>query len=115
VRRELSAPIFALVGMDCDRAREAISARIDGEDPGLPDDALDAHLVGCTACRSWRQTARAVTRRARIGGLCLDHDLTSPVLAAAPLAPAGWRRRMAVLLFGQARTAGDDGGREAVA
>lgn len=115
MRRELSAPIFALVGMDCDRAREAISARIDGEDPGLPDDAVDAHLTRCAACQSWRQAAYAVTRRARIHGLYLDHDLTSPVLAAVPPAPAGWRRRMAVLLFGRARTAGDGDRREAVA
>ena len=53
---------------ECDRAREAISARIDGEDPGLPDDALDAHLATCAACREWQQRAHAVTRRARLGG-----------------------------------------------
>ncbi len=101
--------------MDCDRAREAISAGIDGEDSGLPDGALEAHLAGCTACRSWRQAAHAVTRRARICGLCLDHDLTSAVLAAVPPAPAGWRRRMSVLLPRQPRTAGDSNGTEAVA
>jgi predicted anti-sigma-YlaC factor YlaD len=83
VSRELSAPIFALVGMDCDGAREAISARIDGEDPGLPDGALDAHLAGCTACRSWRQSAHAVTRLVRIRGLYLDHDLSARVLGEA--------------------------------
>ena len=31
--------------MECDLAREAISARIDGEDPGLPDDVLDAQSL----------------------------------------------------------------------
>jgi P-type Cu+ transporter len=72
--------------MDCDTAREAISARIDGEDTGLPDYALDAHLVRCTTCDDWRQAAHAVTRRARIHGLRLDHDLTSAVLAAVPAA-----------------------------
>jgi predicted anti-sigma-YlaC factor YlaD len=73
--------------MECDRAREAISARIDGEDPGLPADVLEAHLAGCAACREWRQRAHAVTRRARLGGPFLDHDLTSAVLAAVPAAP----------------------------
>lgn len=31
-------------GMECDRAREATSARIDGEEPGVPPGAADAHL-----------------------------------------------------------------------
>jgi predicted anti-sigma-YlaC factor YlaD len=39
--------------MDCDRAREAISARIDGEDPGVPGDAIEAHLETCASCRGW--------------------------------------------------------------
>jgi predicted anti-sigma-YlaC factor YlaD len=77
--------------MDCDRAREAISASIDGEDGGTPDDALAAHLAACAECRGWRQRAYAVTRRARLGGAFLDHDLTERVLAVAPQARA--RRR----------------------
>lgn len=80
--------------MECDRAREAISARIDGEDPGLPGDVLEAHLAGCAACRSWLQAAHEVTRRARIGGPFLDHDLTSSVLAASPPVPPGRRERL---------------------
>lgn len=75
--------------MRCDRFREAVSARIDGEDPGLPDDALDAHLQGCADCRAWQERAHAMTRRARLGGLFLDHDLTSQVLAAVPDAGRG--------------------------
>ena len=82
-----------LQDMQCDRFREAISARIDGEDPGLPDGALDAHLGACAGCRAWQQRAHAVTRRARLGGLFLDHDLTSQVLAAVPAAATGRRRR----------------------
>ena len=75
--------------MDCDRAREAISARIDGEDSGVPDIALAAHLSGCAACRAWQQRAHAVTRRARLGSAFLDHDLTTRVLANVPPAPPG--------------------------
>jgi predicted anti-sigma-YlaC factor YlaD len=63
--------------MECYRAREAISARIDGEDPGVADDALQAHLADCPGCRAWQQRAHAVTRRARLGGSFLDHDLTA--------------------------------------
>jgi predicted anti-sigma-YlaC factor YlaD len=79
--------------MECDRAREAISARIDGEEPGLPAGVLGAHLAGCAACRDWQQRAHAVTRRARLGGAFLDHDLTSSVLAAVPPSAAERRQR----------------------
>jgi predicted anti-sigma-YlaC factor YlaD len=79
--------------MQCDRFREAISARIDGEDADLPDGSLDAHLAACADCRAWQQRAHAVTRRARLGGLFLDHDLTAQVLAAVPAANTGRRRR----------------------
>jgi predicted anti-sigma-YlaC factor YlaD len=82
--------------MECDRAREAISAQIDGEDPGVPDGALEAHLAGCAACRSWQQRAHLMTRRARLGGPFLDRDLTGQVLAAIPPAPARRRLRLAV-------------------
>jgi predicted anti-sigma-YlaC factor YlaD len=82
--------------MECDRAREAISARIDGEDPGVPGDALEAHLAGCDACRNWQQRAHVVTRRARLGGPFLDRDLTGQVLAAIPPVPARRRLRLAV-------------------
>ncbi len=36
--------------MRCEACREAISARIDGEDPGVPEEALEAHLAQCPAC-----------------------------------------------------------------
>jgi len=81
--------------MQCDRFRAAISARIDGEDPGLPDGALDAHLGVCADCRTWQERAHGVTRRARLGGLFLDHDLTPRVLAAASVASTQRGRRFA--------------------
>ena len=82
--------------MECDRAREAISARIDGEDPGVRDGALDAHLADCDACRAWQQRAHMLTRRARLGGPFLERDLTGQVLAAVPPAPARRRLRLAL-------------------
>jgi predicted anti-sigma-YlaC factor YlaD len=78
--------------MECDRAREAISARIDDEDSGVPDAALAGHLAGCAGCRAWERRAHLVTRRARLGGVFLDHDLSDRVLAAAPPTSA-WRSR----------------------
>jgi predicted anti-sigma-YlaC factor YlaD len=80
--------------MECDSVREAISARIDGEDPGLPGAVIEAHLAGCAACRGWQQRAYTMTRRARLGGSFLEHDLTARVLAAVPPVPAGRPRRL---------------------
>ena len=39
--------------MRCDTLREALSARLDGEDPGLDDTAIDGHLGTCGACSAW--------------------------------------------------------------
>ena len=95
--------------MECDRFREAVSARIDGEDPGLPAAEIEAHLAGCDACRGWQQRAYTLTRRARLGGSFLDHDLTDQVLAAVPSAPAGrhWRlgRRAGLIALALAQLA----------
>jgi len=53
-------------GVDCETARDAISALLDGEPPGVERSALDAHLAGCPSCRSWREQAHALTRRVRL-------------------------------------------------
>lgn len=95
--------------MDCDRARESISARIDGEDPGAPAGALDIHLACCAACRGWQQRAHVMTRFARLGGTVLDHDLTGPVLAAfrPPPDKPRWRvtQRVALVVVALAQLA----------
>ena len=48
-------------GMNCEAAREGISALLDGEQPGLERSSLDAHLAGCRACRAWREEAHELT------------------------------------------------------
>ncbi len=73
--------------MDCESIRAAISASLDGEDAGVPAGVTQAHLDGCAACRDWRERQHALTRRARLSGYALDHDLTARVLSALP-APA---------------------------
>lgn len=53
--------------VDCEVAREALSARIDGEREPVPSARVDEHLEGCSACRSWFERAAgqaAVLRRA---------------------------------------------------
>jgi predicted anti-sigma-YlaC factor YlaD len=81
--------------MDCDTIRAAISTQIDGEVPWLPADVLETHLAGCPACVDWQRRAHTMTRRVRLGGAFLDHDLTPGVLAAVPVAHDRGRMRLA--------------------
>lgn len=50
---------------ECMRAREAASARLDGELPELDTMRLDAHLQRCAACREFVAQAADVTARLR--------------------------------------------------
>jgi predicted anti-sigma-YlaC factor YlaD len=43
--------------MRCSQARTALSARLDGEDPGVVASALDDHLAACAGCRQWLAAA----------------------------------------------------------
>ena len=81
--------------MDCDTIRAAVSTQIDGEVPWLPEGVLETHLAGCPACVDWQRRAHTVTRRVRLGGAFLDHDLAPGVLAAVPVARDRGRLRLA--------------------
>ncbi|MGY1744072.1 zf-HC2 domain-containing protein [Blastococcus sp. SYSU D00695] len=70
--------------MQCPAFREAASARLDGESPGVPAAELDAHLAACAACAGWAADAAAVTRRARLAPAPPVPDLTVAVLTALP-------------------------------
>lgn len=50
-------------GMRCDVAREALSARLDGERPQVLAQQVDAHLESCRGCRAWLIGAAVQTRR----------------------------------------------------
>jgi RNA polymerase sigma factor (sigma-70 family) len=50
-------------GMRCDVAREALSARLDGERPEVLAQQVDAHLESCRGCRAWLIGAAVQTRR----------------------------------------------------
>ncbi len=51
--------------MDCDIAREALSARIDGEREQIPAARVDEHLAGCESCRQWQADAIEQTQMLR--------------------------------------------------
>ena len=68
--------------MDCDVAREALSARIDGEREPIPAVRVDEHLADCESCRRWQADAVEQTQvLRRLAG--------RSQLAAVRSAPAG--------------------------
>lgn len=69
--------------MDCDRAREALSARLDGEDPGVPDPPVDEHLESCPRCQTWLERASALQRSVRVGTAPAVPDQTTAILQRA--------------------------------
>jgi len=72
--------------MMCTQTRIAISALIDGEDPGIPADQARAHLAVCPACQAWQESAEEVTRAVRVQSVEVP-DLTERVLAAVAADP----------------------------
>jgi predicted anti-sigma-YlaC factor YlaD len=49
--------------VDCEVAREALSARLDGEREPVPSARVDEHLVECAACRNWFDQVASEARR----------------------------------------------------
>jgi predicted anti-sigma-YlaC factor YlaD len=73
--------------MRCDTFREAISARLDGESPGLDDDTIDTHLDSCEACAAWSEELATLHRMVRVREAEVVPDLTAAILGTQP-APA---------------------------
>lgn len=57
------------MGVNCQTAREAISALLDDEDPAIPGWVVDDHLHSCAECRGWQAEAHTVTRSARLAAV----------------------------------------------
>lgn len=69
---------------DCTQCREALSARLDGEESTPERGALDAHLATCAACRRFAEQAARVTRLTRTAVATQEPDVVAAVLAVAP-------------------------------
>ncbi len=68
--------------MECARWRDAASARLDGEDPGVDPALLDAHLARCAQCRSYEAAATDARRGQRIGVAAPVPDLSRRISKA---------------------------------
>lgn len=67
--------------MECWTCREAASARLDSEDPGVDPARIEEHLAGCTDCRDWLAKAVRVSRVSRLHRVEEVPDLSASVLA----------------------------------
>jgi predicted anti-sigma-YlaC factor YlaD len=91
----------------CDRFREAVSARLDGEPLGTSASGLDDHLASCPDCAGWAEAAARATRMTRLDVRPVP-DLTDQIASriALPARRVLRRRhllRIALLLAGLAQ------------
>jgi predicted anti-sigma-YlaC factor YlaD len=73
--------------------RHAISARLDGEDPGLDEATVYGHLATCAGCRAFARDTEELHRVVRLAPAPEIPDLTPRIMAAigaqtSPQAPA---------------------------
>lgn len=94
--------------MNCDDARETVSAAADGEASAGERAALEAHLGGCAACRAFLRRVELVDRSARVRPAEPVPDLVGRVTGGAGAVRPGrgsWMRPalawVAVVLAGQ--------------
>jgi predicted anti-sigma-YlaC factor YlaD len=76
----------------CDRWREALSARADGEVPGVDDRLIDAHVARCPACRAFAANADLTRRRLLVREASAMPDLSHRVSRLNAIADraSGW-------------------------
>ncbi|MDT5256146.1 MAG: polymerase sigma-70 factor, subfamily [Mycobacterium sp.] len=83
--------------MRCDVAREALSARLDGERPEVLAQQVDAHLESCRGCRAWLIGAAVQTRRLATIEPGQGPDLVDKIMASIDDGSAAYHRWMRVL------------------
>ena len=78
--------------MACDTYREALSARADGEDPGIDALVLDAHVAACAECRRYAEQIDSIGRATRVGPTPVMPDLSRRVVKLNAIADRTSRR-----------------------
>lgn len=78
-------PVGDYCTVDCDVAKEALSARIDGEREPVPAARVDEHLSTCESCRGWYTHAVEQTQQLRrLAGRSQVAAVAAPSERAAP-------------------------------
>lgn len=94
---------------NCEPYRDAISARVDGEVSPVGDDALAAHLHGCSTCTTFSVAVEAFSRRLRVVPTGPVPDRTLAILDAVETPDRGsarariWQLRVVLALTGIAQ------------
>lgn len=78
---------YSDVDLSCEQCREALSARLDGEDLPHESAAVERHLDMCEECRLFEDDAARITRLTRTGPADPGPDLVDVLLVAAPDPP----------------------------
>jgi predicted anti-sigma-YlaC factor YlaD len=102
--------------MTHERARAALSARLDGEQSAERAEPLAEHLAGCRSCRQWQRAAETLAARVRRAPSGGGPDRTAEILAAvlADQAPRPSRTRRRFLFQVRAGLAAVTAGQFAV-
>lgn len=66
--------------MRCETCHEALSALIDGEDPGVDPELVDRHLAHCVACRDFERAVARLHRMSRVRQAEPVPDLSAAIL-----------------------------------
>jgi hypothetical protein len=74
--------------VDCAQCKECFSARLDSEETGGEDKAVEAHLASCATCRRFADKAARVTNLARMIAAAHQHHVIEPILSGPPRRPA---------------------------
>ena len=85
--REPNGSDERLLTVDCDRCRAAVSALLDGEDPGLSDEERRKHLATCAGCREFAAAAQQLHRSARVIPAEPVPDLSAAIMRSIDAEP----------------------------
>lgn len=78
--------------LTCEQIQAALSAQLDGEDPGLDQDVLEAHVAGCAQCQAFYSQAALFNRKLHMQ----SEPPVAPDLSATILeeVDATWRKQI---------------------
>ncbi|MDO3400300.1 zf-HC2 domain-containing protein [Mycolicibacterium neoaurum] len=83
--------------VDCGVAREALSARLDGEREAVPSHRVDEHLETCVACAGWyRDASRQAILLRTLTSAALPQPVAVPEAVSENLHAVGDQRRWTV-------------------
>ncbi len=79
--------------MGCEAWQEAISAYVDGEDPGVALPAIEHHLAACSSCRMFSEVVVDLNRLVRMAPAEQIADRTAEIVRMLTAQrPPTWRR-----------------------